>query len=165
MTGIEIALALIRHFEGCKLHAYVFPGESWCTIGYGHTLPLSQINLTISEKQAADLLTRDLLIVRKDLRLQLGPAYYRLTEGQLGATLSFKFNCKPSLFNNSTFLALLKQQQFEAAQSELRKWVYGEGRVRLPGLVRRRKCEEYVFAGGSVTQLVRRNWFHQQASL
>jgi len=54
---------------------------------------------------------------------------------------------------------LLKQGCFVKAQAEFKRWIYGEGHIPLPGLVRRRKCEEFVFAGGSIGELEKQNWF------
>jgi len=70
MNGLEIALALIKHFEGCRLVAYVLPGEDWATIGYGHAIPLSQRNRIIIQQEADELLETDLTERNDDLKDQ-----------------------------------------------------------------------------------------------
>jgi len=159
MTGSEIAAMLIRHFEGLRLSPYIFEGESAFSIGYGHQLPNGDIHKTITVQEAEELLQNDLASRNADLKEQLGTQYGLLTPGQLGATLSFKYNCKPVLFDNSTFLSLLRQGNFSKAQAEFKRWIYGEGHIPLPGLVRRRRCEAYVFGGGTIEQLISFNWF------
>jgi lysozyme len=159
VNGIEIALALIRHFESCRLKAYVFPGEHFPTIGWGHALSPGEENTTITQEQADELLDNDLDERMTDLKRQLAIEYSKLTAGQLGATLSFKYNCKPVLFNTSRFLHLIRKGDLLNAQAEFKRWIHGENNVVLEGLVRRRKCEEFVFAGGSVAELISLNWF------
>jgi GH24 family phage-related lysozyme (muramidase) len=166
MTGLEIAIILIKHFEGCRLVAYQFPGEtSWATIGYGHWLPLSQLDTVITQLDADELLETDLTLRDNDLREQLGAVYSSLIPGQLGATLSFKFNCLPTLFDNSTFLMLMRQGALVKAQAEFKRWIYGEGRIALPGLVRRRKCEAFIYGGGTIEELEKSNWFIADAQV
>ena len=157
----DIALALIKHFEGCRLTAYVLSGESWATIGWGHTIPFSEHGKIITQADADALLASDLATRDADLKDQLGIAIYSsLTPNQLGATLSFKYNCKPTLFDNSTFLMLLRLDKIADAQNEFKRWVYGEGHVALPGLVSRRSAEAFVFSGGSIDELEKvKHWF------
>jgi|LakMenEpi03Aug12_release.lakeMendotaPanAssembly.Ray.scaffolds.fasta_scaffold316267_2 lysozyme len=157
--GREIAIALIKHFEGCKLHAYVLPGENWATIGWGHTIPLADADKIITPQEADNFLQSDLNNRDAELKTQLGEVYYDLTSGQLAATLSFKYNCRPDLFNKSTFLYLLKNRQFDQAKNQLPRWIYDERHIALPGLIRRRKCEEFIFAGGTISQLIELNWY------
>jgi lysozyme len=166
MTGEETALAIIKEFESCKLQAYVLENETWATIGWGHAIPLAEKNKTISQGEADQLLANDFNFKINDLKLQLGhqdefgqTIYEKLNPNQLGATLSFKYNCKPILFDNSTFLILLKQSNFQAAGQEFKRWIYGEGHIALPGLVRRRHCEDFVYYGGSIDDLVKQHWF------
>ena len=49
----------------------------------------------------------------------------------------------------------LKAQQYDAVPSEMARWVYGTldngDRVKLPGLVKRRRWEGNVFATGNYT--------------
>lgn len=161
MTGRQIAEEICKHFESCHLESYIFPGEEnlQATIGWGTAIPLSQHPKKITQAEA-DRLLKDGLDRRDiELKKQLGETIYNmLTPGQHGATLSFKYNCKAYKFNNSTFLSQLKTKRFQLAGQELKKWVYGSGR-KLPGLIRRRRVEEYVYFGASIEDVKKKNWF------
>lgn len=159
MNAREIAEALIKHFEGCRLDSYVLKNETWATIGWGHAIPLSEHPKRITQAEADGLMALDIDVRVADLQTQLGMEIYnKLNANQLGATLSFKYNCRPSSFATSTFLKLMKEGKFELAGAELKRWTRGSG-VILKGLVRRRKCEEFVFEGHSIADLKKRNWF------
>lgn len=160
LTGEQLAMELVRHYEGCKLHPYRFPGESWWTVGWGHALGAGEKIQPITQVEADSLLERDLEKTRAELQKQLGYNLAELTPGQLGATLSFKYNCKPVLFAKSTFLQLLRKRACAEAANELKRWVHGERGVVLRGLVARRTAEDFIFRGGSLLDLVQKhNWY------
>lgn len=58
----------------------------------------------------------------------------------LGALTDFSYNLGVSRYRASTLRKRIEEQDWEAAQVELQRWVRGGGRV-LPGLVRRRQAE------------------------
>jgi len=61
-------------------------------------------------------------------------------EGRLAAIVDFTFNLGAGRLQTSTLRRRVNQRDWPAAASELRRWVYGGGRV-LPGLVARRQAE------------------------
>lgn len=61
-------------------------------------------------------------------------------EGQLAAIVDFTFNLGAERLQTSTLRRCINQLDWAAAVTELRRWVYGGGKV-LPGLVTRREAE------------------------
>ena len=67
--------------------------------------------------------------------------HQRLTpEARLAAIVDFTFNLGAGRLQTSTLRRRVNQRDWVGAASELRRWVYGGGRV-LPGLVARREAE------------------------
>ena len=62
------------------------------------------------------------------------------SEGRLAAIVAFTFNLGAGRLQTSTLRRRVKQQDWAAAATELRRWVYGGGKV-LAGLVTRREAE------------------------
>ncbi len=159
LTGRQIADPVIKHFEGCHLVSYVFPRERQATIGWGHAIPLAKHPMSITQKYADDLLGMDIDVRLAELKRQIGEVVFnKLTAGQLGAALSFKYNCKKTSFDNSTFLRLLKAGRISEAGHELKRWCYGSG-VKLEGLARRRKVEEALWFGATLDDIKKANWY------
>lgn len=159
MNGRQIADAVIRHFEGCHLTSYVFARENQATIGWGHAIPLRKHPMNITQQYADSLLGMDIDVRLAELKRQIGDIVFnKLTPGQLGAAISFKYNCKKTSFDNSTFLRLLKAGRISEAGHELKRWCYGGG-VRLEGLARRRKVEEAIWFGTPLDEIKKANWY------
>lgn len=57
-------------------------------------------------------------------------------EGRLAAIMDFTFNLGGRRLQTSTLRRRVNQRDWAAAAMDLRRWVYGDGRV-LPGLVAR----------------------------
>ncbi len=68
-------------------------------------------------------------------------------EGRLAAIVDFTFNLGAGRLQASTLRRRLNQRDWPGAGQELRRWVYGGGRV-LPGLVLRREAETLLLASG-----------------
>lgn len=67
---------------------------------------------------------------------------------RLTAAADFVFNCGPVAFSTSTFGRRMREQDWERAAIEVRRWVFGGGR-RLPGLVARREAEAQLIYSDS----------------
>jgi lysozyme len=137
---------LVKHFEGLYLTAYLCPAGVW-TIGYGHT-GLKHKDGTvkagrkITKAQAEELLKHDLSVFAPSVeKLVKVP----LEQHQFDALVSFHFNT--GALGKSTLLKKLNQNDKGGAALEFLKWTRGGGKV-LPGLVRRRKAEQYLFNTG-----------------
>lgn len=61
-------------------------------------------------------------------------------EGRLAAIMDFTFNLGAGRLQTSTLRRRVNQWEWDAAAHELRRWVYGGGKV-LPELVVRRSAE------------------------
>lgn len=124
----ELAAALIRSFEGCRLISYQDPGGKW-TIGYGHTGPVNGQPLgpgvSITEDQAEALLALDaapLIEMVKDQPLIAAAAY-----------VSFGYNCGAS-----------RLRDVLAGQVFMTQFCHDSNGVTLPGLLARRNLEELL---------------------
>lgn len=132
-------LDLIKHFEGCKLKAYLCPANVW-TIGYGSTGPHVTEGLVISQARAEELLRQDLARFEQGVS-RLAP---RATQGQFDALVSFAFNCGLRALENSTLLRRHNAGAHQQAADEFLRWNRAGQRI-LPGLTRRRAQERSLY--------------------
>ncbi|KAF7599484.1 MAG: glycoside hydrolase [Candidatus Dactylopiibacterium carminicum] len=141
----QAAIALAKRFEGFhrvpknnpgRAHPYVCPAGFW-TIGYGHLCDAQHPPITEAEAEA--YLARDLNTALA-ATLRHCPVLATEPEGRLAAIVDFTFNLGGGRLQTSTLRRRVNQQDWAAAATELRRWVYGGGKV-LPGLVARRKAE------------------------
>ena len=137
--------ALVRHFEGCRLQAYLCPAGV-PTIGVGHTKGV-KLGARCSQEQADLWLTQDLddagAAVASLVRVPL-------TQGQFDALTSFVFNLGMRRLAESTLLILLNKRDYHGAAAQFSRWVRSDGQV-LDGLVRRRAAEAKLFMPAEVT--------------
>lgn len=147
------AVALVKHFEGCKLTAYLCPAKV-LTIGYGHTAGV-QLGQTITQAEAEAFLAGDMGyaagIVDHAVKVPLTPQ-------QRSALVAFVFNvgagkkgvkdgfCELKSGGPSTMLRRLNLADYDGAAAEFGKWVKAD-RKALPGLVARRAAEAALFQG------------------
>jgi lysozyme len=141
----QAAIDLAKRFEGFhrvpkndpgRAHPYVCPAGYW-TIGYGHLCDPK--HPPISEGEGEAYLARD-LATALEATLRFCPVLATEPEGRLAAIVDFTFNLGAGRLQTSTLRRRANQRDWAAASTELRRWVYGGGRV-LPGLVARREAE------------------------
>ncbi|SFM71578.1 lysozyme [Nitrosomonas nitrosa] len=141
----QAAIALAKRFEGFhrvpkndpgRAHPYVCPAGYW-TIGYGHLC--NPDHPPITEVEAERYLVDDLRIALT-ATLRYCPVLATEPEGRLAAIVDFTFNLGPGRLQASTLRRRVNQRDWTAAGQELRRWVYGGGKV-LPGLLARREAE------------------------
>ncbi|PRG79816.1 glycoside hydrolase [Burkholderia multivorans] len=141
----QSAIDLAKRFEGFhrvpktdpgRAHPYICPAGYW-TIGYGHLCDAT--HLPITEAEAEVYLARDLQMALA-ATLRYCPVLATETEGRLAAIVDFTFNLGAGRLQTSTLRRRVNQRDWAAAATELRRWVYGGGKV-LPGLVARREAE------------------------
>lgn len=140
------AVDLAKRFEGFHrvpkhdpqrhAHPYVCPAGYW-TIGYGHLC--NSDHPPITEDEGEVYLTQDLRSAL-DATLRYCPVLAIGQENRLAAIVDFTFNLGAGRLQTSTLRRRLNQQDWPSAAKELRRWVYGGGKV-LPGLVVRRTAE------------------------
>ena len=146
MTTVpKAAVDLAKRFEGFhrvpkhdpgRAHPYVCPAGYW-TIGYGHLC--DPRHPPINEVEAEAYLAQDLQTAL-NATLRFCPVLATQLEGRLAAITDFTFNLGAGRLQVSTLRRRINQRDWIAAGQELRRWVYGGGKV-LPGLVARREAE------------------------
>jgi lysozyme len=141
----QAAIDLAKRFEGFHrvpradsgwAHPYVCPAGYW-TIGYGHLCDPKHPPITEAEAEsylAADLRTA------LNATLRYCPVLATEPDGRLADIVDFTFNLGAGRLQTSTLRRRINQRDWAGAEQELRRWVYGGGRV-LPGLVARRHAE------------------------
>lgn len=137
MNGLD----LIKHFEGCKLEAYLDTG-SVPTIGYGHTKGV-KMGDTCTQEQADMWLDNEYFMSGEEVKAVVKVP---LTDNQLGALISFVYNLGIRALILSTLLNKLNRGDYNGAAEEFDKWVY-DNHVKLNGLVKRREAEKRLFQG------------------
>ncbi|MFZ0257882.1 MAG: lysozyme [Gammaproteobacteria bacterium] len=147
------AIELAKRFEGFhrvskndpsnRAHPYRCPA-GYMTIGYGHLC--GPDHPPIDEAQAEACLIADLHIAL-DATLRYCPVLATEPEERLAAIVDFTFNLGAGRLQTSTLRRRINQKDWVAAGQELRRWVYGGGRV-LPGLIARREAEVLLFLSG-----------------
>ena len=141
----QAAIELAERFESFhrvpktdpgRAHPYVCPAGYW-TIGYGHLCDPKHPPIT--EAEAEIYLVRDLQMA-VIAALRYCPVLGTEPEGRLAAIVDFTFNLGAGRLQTSTLRRRINQRDWAVAATELRRWVYGGGKV-LPGLVARRGAE------------------------
>lgn len=141
----QAAVELAKRFEGFhrvpeadpgRAHPYICPAGYW-TIGYGHLC--DPTHPPITEGEAELYLVRDLQTALV-ATLCYCPVLATEPEGRLAAIVDFTFNLGAGRLQTSTLRRRINQRDWASAGQELRRWVYGGGKV-LPGLVFRREAQ------------------------
>jgi lysozyme len=142
----QSAIELAKRFEGFERQVkrgieiaaipYVCPAGFW-TIGYGHLC--TQNHPPITQDEAEAYLAQD-LVKALSATLRYCPVLANATEQRLAAIVDFTFNLGAGRLQTSTLRRRINQQDWSSAALELRRWVYGGGKI-LPGLVTRRDAE------------------------
>ncbi len=136
---------LAKRFEGfhrvpkndpSRAYPYVCPA-GYHTIGFGHLCEPDHPPVT--EAEAEDYLAADLMTALA-ATLRYCPVLATEPERRLAAVVDFTFNLGAGRLQTSTLRRRINQRDWPAAGQELRRWVYGGGRV-LSGLCKRRQAE------------------------
>ena len=142
----QAAIELAKCFEGFERKVkrgveiaavpYICPAGFW-TIGFGHLCEPNHPPVTESEAEC--YLAEDL---QKALRatLRYCPVLATEPEERLAAIVDFTFNLGAGRLQASTLRRRVHQRDWLQATNELRRWIYGGGRI-LPGLISRRSHE------------------------
>lgn len=137
----SVTIDLIKHFEGYRDHIYLDSiGKQ--TFGYGSLVEhYPDIIFPIDSQTAEACLQNDLKTsANAVLRLIKSP----LTDNQYAALIDFVYNLGSGTLQRSTLRAQLNRQEYNNASLGFAKYVYA-GKIKLAGLVRRRKAEHDLF--------------------
>lgn len=148
MTPSNSCYNVIKHYEGCKLEAYLCPAKI-PTIGFGNTFysdgkPV-KIGDKITLKQAEDILP--------NIVLKFAQGVDRLVKRELlqcefDSLVSFAYNCGLGNLEKSNLLREVnKKGSALKIETEFLKWNKGGGKI-LDGLTRRRKTEALLYNQG-----------------
>lgn len=132
MDVLALAAKLVKHFEGCRLTAYQDSAGVW-TIGYGHTAGVT-VGRVVSQAEADALLAEDLLIAEAAVS-RLFPPLARV------ALIDFTFNLGAG--------ATRQLLSHPDPENQFERWVHAGGEI-LPGLVKRRAVEAFLFSLGDL---------------
>ena len=135
--GVE----LIKHFEGCRLEAYLCPAGIW-TIGYGHTLDVKEGD-RVDQEAAEAFLIEDLEEFEDHVQRLVE---VDLSQDQFDALVSWTFNLGYGNLAASTLLAKLNDGLYDEVPEQIKRWTRAGGRV-LDGLVKRRNAEALLWEG------------------
>lgn len=140
-------IALLHHFESCRLVAYPDPGSKdgrpW-TIGWGHTGPEVKKGLVWSQAQADAAFVRD-LEATESLVSQMAP---NASQAEFDALVSFAYNLGATALRNSTLMKLYKAGDKRGAAEQFLRWNKNDG-VIMYGLTKRRTAERALFLGAN----------------
>lgn len=152
------AVGLAKRFEGFhrvpkhdpqrRAHPYICPAGYW-TIGYGRLCKPDHPPINEEEGE---------MYLRQDLRTALAatlrycPVLATAPEERIAAIVDFTFNLGAGQLQASTLRRRVNQRDWTAAASELRRWVYGGGKI-LPGLVARRDAESAMLGSKAFVQI------------
>lgn len=133
-------LALTKTFESLQLNAYQDSVGVW-TIGYGHTGPGVQQDLTITADQASIFLAADVAWATTCVNKSVTAA---INQNQFDALVDFTFNLGCASLAQSTLLRMLNDGDLPGAAAQFLRWNRAGGKV-LSGLTRRRQAEINLF--------------------
>jgi len=142
----QAAVELAKRFEGFhrvprndplrQAHPYICPAGFW-TVGFGHLCKPDHPPIT--EVEADVYLVQDLMTALT-ATMRYCPVLATESEFRLAAIVDFTFNLGAGRLQTSTLRRRINQRDWAASANELKRWVYGGGKV-LPGLVTRRTAE------------------------
>lgn len=143
---LEVAVPLIKRFEGLVLHPYLCSALV-PTIGYGSTYYLDgrRVKLTdppITQVQADILLKNSILTTYLPSVIDLCPGLE--TANQIAAILSWTYNLGVGNLKASTLRKVINKKEFNKVTEQLLKWNLAGGKV-TRGLTIRRQAEADVF--------------------
>jgi lysozyme len=142
MKASETIIKRIKEFEGFSAKPYR-DSAGVLTIGYGTTKDADKYSM-ISKIQADLLLRRDLAQFEATLNNYITARGYELDQNQFDALVSFLYNVG-SIKSGSSLDTSIREGKRKVVSANLQKYVFAGGK-KLPGLVKRRKYEAYLFS-------------------
>lgn len=141
----KAAIDLIKNFEGCRLNAYICPGNV-VTIGWGTTYYKdgSKIKMgdKITRKEADEIFEFQ---IQQYAAKVLPHIKAKITENQFGALVSFGYNVGVNGFAKSTLLKKININHLDPSiKIEFLRWNKAAGKI-LAGLTKRREAEAKLY--------------------
>ena len=155
-SAVELALPMIRHFEGFSATAYPDPlsGGDPITIGYGTTRYPDGTSVRMGDvvtREDAENYLRWYADRCEKVQAERIPTWGRMSAQQQAAILGFSFNLGASFFGSSGFDTITRNLRDAnwGAVPETLKLYRNPGSSVEAGLLRRREAEGRLFATGS----------------
>lgn len=142
---MELAIDIIKHFEGCKLVAYKCSAGVW-TIGYGSTFYENGARVKQGDKINQERAESLLLITISKFSLEVSKLIKSpVNDKQRSALISFAFNLGSRTLSKSDLLKLvnLNPNHLRIA-AEFNRFINSGGKPS-NGLIRRRKAESQLY--------------------
>ena len=144
MNISQRGIDLIKSFEGFRAQSYkCLVTEKYFTIGYGHYGPDVKLGQVITQREAEQLLMKDL--ERFVAAVNRYDYHYDFNQNEFDALVSFTYNlgegCLCQVTDNK------RRTKDQIAEKML--LYYNSAGKRIEGLVRRRKAEHDLFLSGS----------------
>jgi lysozyme len=138
---LQIAINIIKHFEGCKLEAYQDSVKVW-TIGYGHTKTAKE-GMKITQEEAEKLLIDEITEYENAVLKFVDKI---CNDNQIASLISFSYNLGIEKLRTSTLLKVIKENpaNFIQIREEFMRWIYAGGKI-LKGLQTRREAEADLY--------------------
>jgi lysozyme len=147
------AVELAKRFEGFHRVQRGDPGRAHPYTCWGATGPSDTVGSAIANTQRSSIIEAEAeACLGEDLRtaldgtLRFCPILAAETEARLAAIVDFTFNLGAGRLQTSTPRQRVNEGDWVAAQTEIKRWFFGGGKV-LPGLVARREAEAALLEG------------------
>ena len=134
----EDGIALIKHFESCRLRAYRDSVGVW-TIGWGHTKEVKE-GMEVTQKDADAMFLHEI----QEYEGYINNLEIDFKQYEFDALVSWVYNLGPANLISSTMLKRLRAEEFWDVPHQMRRWNRAGGKV-LRGLTRRRLAESLMF--------------------
>lgn len=148
MQWTDMAIELIKRFEGCELHAYPDPAKGWDvpTIGYGATgRDIKEGTVWTQDQADADLVDR-IFLIGNDVSSMVSVS---INDAQKAALVDFAYNLGSLRLRSSTLLSKLNEGDYDGACDQFGRFIKS-GTITLRGLVARRAAEAKLFKTGEL---------------
>lgn len=148
-TGRQVALAIVKQWEGLRLEPYESQEDNGLTVGYGHKITTAaerkKYAKGITEEQAEALLLADMMRAESAVaRIKAA-----LNPNQEGALVSLAFNIGPAAFAKSSAFRLANEERHAEVPAAIKLWdkvTVGGKKIVSRGLKRRREHEAFVYS-------------------
>lgn len=145
---IDVAVRLIKEFEGFRANAYLCPAGKW-TIGYGQVVGKKDV-AAVTKEQAEAWLREEAKKIDEFLAFELPSV--RMSDTRRGALISFVYNVGRTAFKHSTLKKrlLAGDSDLEIAEAwRMWKKITVDGKKQTSkGLVKRRALEIGAYLKG-----------------
>jgi len=140
-SPLEMAIEIIKVFEGCRLNAYKCPAGVW-TIGWGETQGVKQGDVWTQQQADTTLQRRVLQFMNQTL--EKCPQLFAELPNRLAACTSLAYNIGIGAFGASSVCRLTGRREYRQAADSFLLWNKAGGKV-LRGLTLRREAERKLY--------------------